>query len=409
MSKQSAYKILGLEPGAEEKAIKKAYWSLAKIYHPDKNKSPDAARKFTELTAAYEELIKGKSIPYTRDESYARAAEIIRQEKEKARERSKRAEKIQKEKEESFRKSELYDLILLSKYIGRGLVLIFGFTAILCPVLLGIFIEPAAFFATIYFLIIGIFILWYIYGRRKTWFKIGGFNTTFASIRNILIKPASKPSREICFYTKGEYADGKKYRINLILISDVKVKSFGAMNHSTNIKSKSTSVLIPRSAKAQHIHRICSIIKCVVLLSSLIFFPLSSLFWRLITGIIAASLVTYIVLKLNSVKGKTSFLFTPSLIIKIGIWLMAVSVISRFGPGFEISLNEYKYILFTGLFFLLDMLFDLVCAAFPFYSRLFKPIVKQDKILNGLYDKGYQNYIEYPFYSVFYPLFVWIF
>jgi DnaJ-class molecular chaperone len=50
------YKILGVERGAEEKDIKKAYRKLAREYHPDANKSADAEAKFKEISEAYQVL-----------------------------------------------------------------------------------------------------------------------------------------------------------------------------------------------------------------------------------------------------------------------------------------------------------------------------------------------------------------
>lgn len=47
------YKVLGVDRKAEPEQIKKAYRSLAKQYHPDKNKSPGAEEKFKAVAAAY--------------------------------------------------------------------------------------------------------------------------------------------------------------------------------------------------------------------------------------------------------------------------------------------------------------------------------------------------------------------
>ncbi|CAH3171002.1 unnamed protein product, partial [Porites evermanni] len=50
------YKTLGVPPNADQKEIKKAYFKLAKQYHPDTNKSAGAAEKFQEISEAYEVL-----------------------------------------------------------------------------------------------------------------------------------------------------------------------------------------------------------------------------------------------------------------------------------------------------------------------------------------------------------------
>jgi DnaJ-class molecular chaperone len=64
------YQRLGLKRGASEAEIKKAYRSLAKQLHPDRNKdNPDAARRFGEITAAYDLLSdKDKRARYDRGE-----------------------------------------------------------------------------------------------------------------------------------------------------------------------------------------------------------------------------------------------------------------------------------------------------------------------------------------------------
>ncbi|HEX2625239.1 MAG TPA: J domain-containing protein [Sphingomicrobium sp.] len=64
------YQRLGLKRGASEAEIKKAYRSLAKQLHPDRNKdNPNAAKRFGEVTHAYDMLSdKDKRARYDRGE-----------------------------------------------------------------------------------------------------------------------------------------------------------------------------------------------------------------------------------------------------------------------------------------------------------------------------------------------------
>ncbi|XP_063170841.1 dnaJ homolog subfamily A member 3, mitochondrial isoform X1 [Candoia aspera] len=56
-SKEDYYQILGVPRNASHKEIKKAYYQLAKKYHPDTNKDdPKAKEKFSQLAEAYEVL-----------------------------------------------------------------------------------------------------------------------------------------------------------------------------------------------------------------------------------------------------------------------------------------------------------------------------------------------------------------
>lgn len=57
MSKRDYYEVLGVERGADEKDIKKAYRRMAMKYHPDRNPGDEEAEaKFKELSEAYDVL-----------------------------------------------------------------------------------------------------------------------------------------------------------------------------------------------------------------------------------------------------------------------------------------------------------------------------------------------------------------
>src|SRR5207253_5083614 len=64
------YQRLGIQRGASEAEIKKAYRSLAKQLHPDRNAdNPNAAKRFGEITHAYDILAdKDKRAQYDRGE-----------------------------------------------------------------------------------------------------------------------------------------------------------------------------------------------------------------------------------------------------------------------------------------------------------------------------------------------------
>jgi len=51
--KRDYYEILGVSKESDDKELKKAFRSLARKYHPDKNDAPDADEKFKEIQEAY--------------------------------------------------------------------------------------------------------------------------------------------------------------------------------------------------------------------------------------------------------------------------------------------------------------------------------------------------------------------
>ncbi|HAD95965.1 MAG TPA: hypothetical protein DCG19_01100 [Cryomorphaceae bacterium] len=97
------YQILGLEPGADKDAIKKAYRRLAMKYHPDVNPGAEARDKFLEVLEAYEYLMGIREYQKKKfsEEDLRKAAEVMvewarQQAKAKYRER---VYKLRKERE----------------------------------------------------------------------------------------------------------------------------------------------------------------------------------------------------------------------------------------------------------------------------------------------------------------------
>jgi curved DNA-binding protein CbpA len=58
------YAILGVSPGASQKAVQKAFWAASQVLHPDVNSNPEDTEKFKEIVEAYQALKK----PDSRDE-----------------------------------------------------------------------------------------------------------------------------------------------------------------------------------------------------------------------------------------------------------------------------------------------------------------------------------------------------
>lgn len=70
---QADFELLEIDPSAGIREIKKAYREKAKLFHPDLNKSPEAAEKFRLYTEAYERLIdlkEGRTFVFSTTRTY---------------------------------------------------------------------------------------------------------------------------------------------------------------------------------------------------------------------------------------------------------------------------------------------------------------------------------------------------
>ena len=67
------YKVLGVSPTASKEEITKTYRKLAKKYHPDLNPGDEeAAKKMSEINAAYEQIKSGNTSPGSSGGGYSR-------------------------------------------------------------------------------------------------------------------------------------------------------------------------------------------------------------------------------------------------------------------------------------------------------------------------------------------------
>ena len=411
MSQKNYHKVLGLSPGASEKQIKTAYRKLALKCHPDRNKAPGAKQRFHEITVAYDFLLEHPHRVEERASTYEdrMAGEVLRRERERMQAQARARREKKRREEEYFNRPEWHDPLLLLKYAVRGFALLFATVAIIFPVLLAIFEDPASLAGTFFFIVVGVFLMVYIYQQRSTWFRLGKFKTSLKDVKRYLSMKSVKTSKDHCCYCRDALANGKPNRIELLKTLDIKIRSYGALNHAAKYKNKVKRVVIPRSMRAQFFHRMATLLKLVSIILCLILLPFESLLWRFIAGMVTGGVFSLIVLGLADVHSRASYLLTPSLLIKGCFWLFALFKISIVGPGFNIQTTGYGYIVVAGLLFLLDMLFDLIMGLFPFYQRLFRPLIKQGTVLDSLYREGYRNYQELPVYSVAFPLFKWIF
>ncbi len=412
---ESYYKILGVKPGAEEKEVKKAYRALALKYHPDVSRDPNANEKFHLICEAYEVILNdiqrqtrvvadgSEDSDSEYDLSYE---EIIREARARAYERAKmRYDKIKAEKE-FF---ENNDLVILLKYLGHYLALPLALALIIVPLVYAFLKDFAIIFGAMFFWIIGIILLSHIYSKRATWFRPGNISTRWADVKDFFRVKEDIKSNAKCFYTGKERANSLPFRFQMLKVRNITYRNYGAFHHQVGYDRKYKEVLIPRSARAYRIHFILSFLKPSLFLSALVLLPAPSLTWRVLIAFLITVVISNAVLLISGVRSKTSYLFTPLVVIKLGIWFVVLINQTLYYPRLILITPEYFFSVVFFMLLFLDMVLDLLLRLLPFYARLHIPILVQPGAVINLYSRGYQNYLDVPVWSTLYPLVRWFF
>ena len=411
------YAVLEVSPNATRQDIQASYRRLAKKYHPDVNKSADAHEKFCEITEAYEfimdhwnEEVYIKVDERVRDKKYAthRDPEEYEEFKREVHERAQQQAKMRYEKfrqqHEAFQTSGINDIGLLFKISFRLIGIILFLFLFFLPVFMAVQYSwdyLALILLTWPFAgIIG----WYIYDNRKHYLMPGQFYYSSERIRHLFtdVHPATQP----CYYCPGKPADSVPYNVELFKLKDLKLSTGGFRQHNVHYSNKSLSLLIPRSRKAFIVHTISSLIKVLALFCSLLLFPVTSIIWRIIFGMVSGGILSSLIFLISGTKSKVSYIMSYGMIIRMILWVFCIVLVSRFSlkPFNIITSDSIQFVITAICIFdcLLMQLLDMVLR-----GKSFRPVSRQYPELIQKMETGFLVYNDIPVISVIYPLFKW--
>jgi hypothetical protein len=415
---ENYYRILGIPSDADETALKKAFRRLALKFHPDVNHAPDSNQRFQELCEAYEVLlrhIKYQTTVHTYrqnepEEGGYSYEDVIREARAAAYSRARMKYDKMKAEKDLFEQSGWRDVFLFFNYIGRILAIPLAIFLIGLPIYIAIIDHFGMFFAFGFFWIIGGFLLVQLISYRKTWFRQGKLRWKIKDFFKLFeFSPITDNPNADCFYCDGRKADSEPYNLSLHKIRDILLQNNGVYQHYVGYKRKFKDVVIPRSVKARKIHFAQSLIKICSLIASLLFVPFPDFIWRFCFGLALGLLLSTVLLLISRTRSKVSYLLNYFLIIKISIWILVIISQTTLYPGFILESQIYTPFYLVILVIFGDMVLDLALRIFPFYNRLYQPLISQGPEIERLFREGYQSYLDIPVWSTVYPLFRWIF
>jgi len=407
------YQILEIPKNSTQIEIQKAYRRLAKVYHPDVNKSKDAHERFLEISEAYEYLLKhirqvdvrmgDRNVHFRSAEEFEKFREEV---KARAQQQAKMKYEEFKKQHEAFQKSGINDMLLILGIAVRILLLPLIVFFVLLPVYLSVTNDWALIFILLITWPFAGMLIWYVRDNRKKYISFEKLYYTPQVIKQIFTDVHETDKK--CYYSPNELANSKPYKLELLKLKDLKLSSAGFRQHTVNYINESAIVYVPRSQKALIVHSACILIKVVSIIASLLFFNISSIVWQIILGMFAGGFISWLVLLFTGTKSNVSFLFSNSNNLRILIWLLLLMQVTKFTfSPFNIYTSEYIY--FVVFSIILFDCFLMQLLNFILGKNANKPIVGQYSELNQKFEAGFKVYNDVSVISVIYPLSKWIF
>lgn len=404
------YDILQIPENASSEDIRKAYRGLAKQYHPDVNKSPDAHERFCEITEAYEFLMNHwpRYDDYRNSEDY-RNTEAYEKFRHEAREKAHHQAKMRYEKfkrqHEAFQESGINDIALLLTMMMRVVSIILFLFLFLVPIILTIAQHWTFIFMALFMWPFAAIIGWYIHDNFRNYLMPGSLYYTPRRIRSLFKE--KHPTQQSCYYCSDKLADSRPYKMDLLKLKDVKLKFGGYRQHNVNYVNQTVSVAVPRSRKAFIMHTGCALIKVLSIISCMVFLDITSVVWRFIIGMIFGVLLGKAVLLFSLTKSNTTYLISLGFVIRIAMWITGIALASRFYQDpFDIRTTDSIYFVVVSIIIFDSFLMQLLNLILGKFNSL--PIIKQYPEADCMFRQGYVVYNDVPVLSVIYPLFRWI-
>jgi hypothetical protein len=402
------YSILEIPANSGEAEIHRAYRRLAKKYHPDVNKSPDAQINFIEITEAYEYLIshiQNRNLQEWKDREYRYNVnfEKFREEtRKKAQQQARMRYEEFKKQNEAFQKSGLNDFFLFMKILTRILAILLTCFLVVFPIFMSLFYDPLLILLLLVLWPFAFIIAWFIYDHRKNYFMPGKFYYNLEEIKKVFNQ--INITDEKCFYIPGKPGTSKPYRLELLKVKDIKLKMGGFRQYNANYITEKKTILIPRSRKAFIVHATTSAVKILSILSSVIFMDISSMVWRFIFGFFIGVIIGKIIHVIANSRSNNSYIICPGFLIRLTAWLTLIFFLSaiRIEP-FNIITSDFIYFAITAIIIFDCLLMQLTNIILGKYSS--KPVFKQSTETENLFNLGYSAYHDIPIVSVIFPLF----